>query len=109
MSTLWHELRGAWRALARSPGFTLTTVLMLGAGLGLVMFMFGAIESFVLRPLPFANAERLAYVYMTNPRSAEDRIEFPNREFLALREAQTSFEQVAGWYLQIGKLRHPKY
>ena len=98
MSTFWHELRAAWRGLARSPGFTLTTVLMLGAGLGLVMFMFGAIESFVLRPLPFANAERLAYVYMTNPRSADDRIEFPNREFLALREAQTSFEQVAGWY-----------
>ena len=98
MSTLWHELNGAWRGLARSPGFTATTVLMLGAGLGLVMFMFGAIESFVLRPLPFANADRLAYVYMTNPRSAEDRIEYPNREFVALREAQTRFEQLAGWY-----------
>jgi hypothetical protein len=95
MSMLWIEIRSAWRALARSPGFSLTAIFMLGAGLGLVMFMFGAIESFVLRPLPFANADRLAYVYMTNPRSADDRIEFPNREFVALREAQTRFEQLA--------------
>jgi predicted permease len=98
MSMFRLELRSAWRALARSPGFALTTIFMLGAGLGLVMFMFGAIESFVLRPLPFANARGLAYVYMTNPRSADDRIEFPTREFLALREAQTSFDELAGWY-----------
>ncbi len=59
VTALWQELRFATRALARNPWFTATCVLMLAAGLGLAMYMFGAINGFVLKPLPFMHADRL--------------------------------------------------
>jgi predicted permease len=60
---LVDELRGdvryGFRALLRSPGFTLVAVLTLALGIGANTAIFGALDAVVLRPLPFAEPERL--------------------------------------------------
>ena len=65
LDTVTRELRHAARSLARSRGFTVAAVLTLGLGLGAATAIFTMLDAVVLRPLPFANADRL--VELTSP------------------------------------------
>ncbi|NII09866.1 ABC transporter permease [Oleiagrimonas sp. C23AA] len=58
-------LRTFWqsgRRLARRPGHTAISVLVLGVGLGMVGFLFSLVQRTVLEPLPFAHADHLVVV-----------------------------------------------
>ena len=52
LDNLGRDLRYAFRALRRSPGFTVTAVLTLAFGLGVNTAIFTLIYSLALRPLP---------------------------------------------------------
>ncbi|HEX7938372.1 MAG TPA: ABC transporter permease, partial [Gemmatimonadaceae bacterium] len=54
-----RETRLAARALRRSPAFSLIALLTLGLGLGATTAIFTLLDAVVLRPLPYANADRL--------------------------------------------------
>jgi putative ABC transport system permease protein len=54
-----HDLRIAVRNLLKSPGFTLTAVLMLGFGIGATTAVFSIVECVILRPLPFPESDQL--------------------------------------------------
>jgi putative ABC transport system permease protein len=56
---LSHDLRIAIRNLLKSPGFTLTAVLMLAFGIGATTAIFSVVECVILRPLPFPESDRL--------------------------------------------------
>jgi putative ABC transport system permease protein len=56
------NLRYILRLLAKSPGFTITAVLILGFGIGTNTAIFSLIQTVVVNALPFANADRLAHV-----------------------------------------------
>jgi hypothetical protein len=97
-ASLRQELRFALRSLARSAGFTTTAVVMLAAGLGLAMYMFGAINGFVLKPLPFMQAERLMYVGYEERNDPGDEQSIPLHDFVEIRAAQTHFEDIGAYY-----------
>jgi putative ABC transport system permease protein len=97
-ASLLQEFRFALRSLARTPWFTATSVLMLAAGLGLAMYMFGAINGFVLKPMPFMNADRLMYVGYEERDDPGDEEDIPLHDFVELRAAQTRFEDLAAFY-----------
>jgi predicted permease len=56
------EIRHALRRLARHPAFTVPAVLTLALGIGATTAIFSVLDAVVLRPLPYANAERLVYI-----------------------------------------------
>jgi putative ABC transport system permease protein len=91
------DFRFALRALLRTPVFTLVSVLMLAAGIGLSMFMFSSINAFVLKPLPFPKPEQLVHFEYTDSRSTSRNISLPLADWLDLRERQRTLESLAAY------------
>jgi putative ABC transport system permease protein len=57
--TTLRNIRHAGRSLRRTPGFTLTVIVTLALGIGANTAVFSAIDAILLRPLPYADADRL--------------------------------------------------
>lgn len=62
MQILFHDLRYALRQLGKAPGLALLAILTLALGVGANTAIFTVIESVLLRPLPYAHADRLLYI-----------------------------------------------
>ena len=52
LETMWQDVRGALRILRKSPGFTITAVLILAVAIGANVTTFSWLETIVLNPLP---------------------------------------------------------
>ena len=59
MERLWQDVRFGWRALRKSPGYTITAITTLALGIGLNTAMFSVIHAVLLKPLPFPSPELL--------------------------------------------------
>src|SRR2546423_14821424 len=59
-SGMFFDLRYAFRQLRKAPGFTATALATTAICLGANLAIFAVINSVLLRPLPFPNADRLA-------------------------------------------------
>ncbi|MEO8725063.1 MAG: ABC transporter permease, partial [Acidobacteriaceae bacterium] len=59
LSGLVQDLRYSWRQLRRSPGFTLAAVLTLALGIGANTAVFTLVETVLLAPLKYHDAERI--------------------------------------------------
>jgi predicted permease len=96
--SMTHEIRVSLRSLARAPGFTLLATLLLTFGIGLTLYMAGAINGFLLRPLPFRDAERLVHVEQAQPELDENSISVPIPDYFAWRGELRSFSDLAAFY-----------
>jgi putative ABC transport system permease protein len=67
MESLLADIRYALRSIRKSPGVIAVAVLSLGLGIGANVTIFSAVDVFMLRPLPYPNADRLVHVYSTVP------------------------------------------
>src|SRR5690348_1303848 len=60
--SLHRELHQALRSLRRAPSFTVIALTTLSLGLGATTAIYSVLDSVVLRPLPYRNADRLVAV-----------------------------------------------
>jgi len=94
MPALAADFRQAFRRLRRNPGFTATAVLTIALGIGGTTAIFSVVNGVLLRPLPYADADRL--VLVEGDMVARNVLDFPQPpgDLPDLREQGTSFEAV---------------
>jgi predicted permease len=64
-----NNFRYAFRQLRKAPAFTLTALATVAICLGANLAIFAVINSILLRPLPFPDADRLVTIYNTYPKA----------------------------------------
>ena len=94
VADLWQDLRIAARTLAKNPGFTISTVVVLGLGLGAATVMFSVINAVFVRPLPFPEPDRIVSV-VRYQRSGPNLIH-PPAAVAFLRDRSRAFSMLAG-------------
>jgi len=90
---LWQDAFYACRRLRRTPGFTAIAVLTLALGIGANTAIFSVINTVLLRPLPFPDADRLVFIW--NTRDGQPEPMGPGR-LRDLQTQSTSFASFAG-------------
>src|SRR5580693_5014883 len=68
-----RQLKYAARLLRKSPAFTATALLTLAVCFGANLTIFAVIDSVLLRPLPFPQADRLMMMFNTYPKAGVER------------------------------------
>ena len=90
-----RDVRVGLRSLRRSPAFTLVAVLCLALGIGANAAIFSVINAVLLRPLPYAEPDRLVRIYESYGKGGQGSVSVPN--FRDWREQGTAFSQLAAW------------
>ena len=62
MRAFFRDLGLGFRSLRRQPAFAVTAVLTVALGIGAVSAIFSVVNAVLLRPLPYAEADRLGTV-----------------------------------------------
>ena len=62
MESVARMIRQGARGLVRAPAFSISVILLLGAGVGGVTAIFAVVDHVLLRPLPYPHADRLVVI-----------------------------------------------
>jgi putative ABC transport system permease protein len=90
------DLRHALRALVRTPAFTLTAVVTLALGIGANTAMFSVVNAVLLRPLPYADPDRLMFVFSRNSQHNTGQMRVSALDLDDWRRQARSFDALAG-------------
>jgi predicted permease len=95
MHTILQDLRFAVRGLRRTPGFTLAAVLTLGLGIGATTTIFTVVNGVLLRPLPYAHADRIANIWNDFGEGAQSLPAVSPLDFRDYQQRSRTFESFA--------------
>jgi putative ABC transport system permease protein len=91
IETLIQDLRFGIRMFLKSPGLTAVLILTIALGIGLNSALFSVVNTLLLNPLPFPEADRLIYVWTRAERISSDRLGVTPEEFEEWRKQPQSF------------------
>ena len=96
MSSVWADLRFAFRMLAKTPSFTAVLVITLALGIGASTTIFSVVHSVLVKPLPYRDPDRLVRLYVQWPEMMGDnKFGLSPPEYAGLVRGCTSCESVA--------------
>jgi putative ABC transport system permease protein len=97
MSTLIQDLRYGLRNLMKRPGATAIALITLALGIGVNTAIFSAVDSVLLRPLPFKDSETLVALWEHSPNMGIARNEMAPANVFDLRQQNQVFEDVGAF------------
>ena len=93
METILRDVRYGIRSLLKHPGFTALVVVTLALGIGASTAIFSVVNTVMLRPLPYPNADRVVSIQELDPRGKRGQVTPAN--FLDWRAQNTVFQHLA--------------
>ena len=105
LESLLQDIRYAARTLRRDAGFTTVALFILALGIGANTAVFSVVNTVLLRPLPFADADRLVWIEddfaVDSGQSAAPEslstLTFPVDVFEAMRSLNQTFEDITAY------------
>src|SRR6185369_8560807 len=94
METILNDIRYGIRGLRKRPGFTTVAVLTLALGIGANSAIFSVLNAVLLRPLPYADADRIVRIDETEGKGGMG-VSPPN--LLDFQQQNHTFENIAGY------------
>src|SRR5271169_293389 len=97
MGAVIQDVKYAWRMLRKSPGFTMVVVLTLALGIGANTAIFSMVDSFLLRPLPVKEGDRLVVLaFQQGKGPLQNQVSVPEYRDLAAQSGGV-FDGVFGY------------
>ncbi|MEX0912497.1 MAG: permease prefix domain 1-containing protein, partial [Gemmatimonadota bacterium] len=97
MGELWQDMRLSARSMRRNRGFAVAAVLTLALGIGANLAVFSALNSVMLRPLPFSDPAGLVMLWEENPERNWHMETVAASNMLDWRERVAAFTDVAAY------------
>ena len=98
IESVWADVKFAVRQLRKSPGFSVTAMLVIALGIGANVALFTVVRSVLLRPLPFARPDRLVEISgLSNAADRGSRKFVAAGDFFDWQKSAHSFEQMSIW------------
>ena len=105
IDNLRRDVRYAVRILVRSPRFTVTALVALAVGIGATTAVFSVVNGVLLRPLPYAEPERMVWIQDgLSQSSRSSRWGACVADFLLWQSRSRSFDPLAAWSTNIFNL-----
>jgi putative ABC transport system permease protein len=90
-----QDLRYGFRTFVRQPAFAVTAIVALALGIGANTAVFSVVYAVLLKPLPFAEPDRLIYLHDTYPAVPSASVSWP--KFVALRDGNRTLGSMAAF------------
>ncbi|MFZ0504160.1 MAG: ABC transporter permease, partial [Chthoniobacterales bacterium] len=93
MRSLISHLRLTVRLLLKSPGFTITAIVILGLGIGANTAIFSLINGVLLKPLPYPQGDRLVRIFQ--PTQDVPRMDMAYSDYVDFKSGQHTLQDLA--------------
>ena len=100
MRNLTQDIRYAARMLLKNPGMSAIVIFTLAVGIGANTALFSAMNAFLLRPLPVANADRLMVIAPMR-HGETNYTQFSYLDFQDLRKQTGAFSDVLAYNINL--------
>lgn len=104
LDAIRQDVRYACRMLRKNPAFATVVILTLGFGIGINTATFSIVNAALIRPLGFAQSERLVALHERLAGFDFEGVPFSPPDFLDLQRDQQSFDAVAAYLNQLVEL-----
>jgi putative ABC transport system permease protein len=109
LEALRQDLRHGLRALRKNPGFACVALITLALAIGANTAMFSVVYGALLRPLPYADPDRLIVINETHPRIGTISVSYPNfLDWRAQNHVFSSMAIVAGMGYNLAGIAQPE-
>jgi predicted permease len=98
LDILLQDLRYTIRTLSRDRGFTIVAILILALGIGVNIAVFSVVNTLLLRPLPFPDAQQLTWIAPPPTKCGLSCATYSTDAYDEFRTYTHSFQDVTGYF-----------